>query len=143
MDPSTGLLTVIETVSTVPDDFTDVSHCAEIKLSPDGRWLFAPNRALPATGCCSVAVFGVDGAGGLKLSEIKLIDGVPESYSPQHIELDTSGERVYIGDGGTLCQFTLDRNHGKLIRTGEYACGGDDGDQTGGYQVVDLAGANL
>ena len=143
MDPSSGLLTVIETVSTVPDDFTDVSHCAEIKLSPDGRWLFAPNRALPATGCCSVAVFGVDGAGGLKLSEIKLIDGVPESYSPQHIELDTSGERVYIGDGGTLCQFTLDANHGKLVRTGEYPCGGDDGDQTGGYQVVDLAGANL
>ena len=143
MDGSSGLLTHLQTLPTVPDDFSEVSHCAEIKFSPDGRWLLAPNRALPATGCCSVAVFGVDSAGGLSLSEICLINDVPDSFSPQHIALDTSGQRVYIGDGGTLCQFYLDTNHGKLIRVTEYSCGGKDGSQTGGYLVVDLSGANL
>ncbi len=95
MDTTTGLLTHTQTISTVPDDFTEVSHCAEIKMTPDGKWLFAPNRALPATGCCSVAVFGVDGAtGGLRLSEICLVADVPESFSPQHMALDPSGDVV-------------------------------------------------
>lgn len=118
-------------------------------------------RALPATGCCSIAVFGVDGASGaLQLSEICIVEDVPESFSPQHISLDTGGRIVCAqprerplqlqrcfsfilavdspdmsmcvwvadcGDGGTLCQFFLDTNHGKLLRMGEYACGGEDG----------------
>lgn len=112
MDPSTGLLTHLETIPTVPDTFTEVSHCAEIKFSPDGRWLLAPNRALPATGCCSVAVFCVDSYGALTLSEIFVINDVPESFSPQHIAFDSSGQYVYVGDGGTLCQLFLDANHG-------------------------------
>lgn len=59
MEPSSGRLTHLETVSTVPNDFADISHCAEITMHPSGRWLFVTNRALPETGCCSVAIFGV------------------------------------------------------------------------------------
>ena len=93
MDASTGLLTHMQTIPTVPDDFEQTSHCAEIKMTPDGKWLFAPNRAKPATGCCSVAVFGVGSAtGALQLSQICLVADVPESFSPQHIALDPSGE---------------------------------------------------
>ena len=91
MDSVSGVLTHLETLPTVPDAFAAVSHCAEIKFSPDGRWLFAPNRALPATGCCSVAVFAVDGTtGALRLSEICIVADVPENFSPQHIALDTA-----------------------------------------------------
>ena len=46
MEPTTGLLTHLSTVPTVPDDFEQVSHCAEIKMTPDGRWLLAPNRCV-------------------------------------------------------------------------------------------------
>ena len=81
-------------------DFAAVSHCAEIAFHPSGRWLFAPNRALPATGCCSVAVFGVGAEGELSLSEICLLDPVPEGFSPQHISLDPSGDYCYIGKHG-------------------------------------------
>jgi 6-phosphogluconolactonase len=95
MDASSGLLTHLQTIPTVPDEFKLVSHCAEIKTTPDGKWLFAPNRALPVTGCCSVAVFAVDsGSGGLQLSEICLINDVPDSFSPQHIALDPTGQIV-------------------------------------------------
>lgn len=59
MDPSSGQLTHLETVSSVPHDFAEVSHCAEILMHRSGRWLFVTNRALPATGCCSVAIFAV------------------------------------------------------------------------------------
>ena len=59
-----------------------VSHCAEIKFSPDGRWLLAPNRALPATGGCSVAVFAVDGGtGALRLSEARKTPSWPRSWA--------------------------------------------------------------
>jgi hypothetical protein len=42
-----------------------------------------------------------------------------------------------------VCQFYFDCNHGKLVRTGEYSCDGEDGSQTGGLQALDLSGANL
>ena len=51
---------------------------------------------------------------------ILILVQVPESFSPQHIAFDTTGERVYIGDGGTLCQYYLDPNHGKYF-TGQLA----------------------
>jgi 6-phosphogluconolactonase len=144
MDPTTGLLTHSETIPTVPDDFCATSHCAEIKISPDGRWLVAPNRALLATGCCSVAVFAVDAAGGgLKLSEICLINDVADEFSPQHVAFSPCGQHCYVGDAATICQFHFDPNHGKLLRVKDYTCGGSDGNQTGGFQIIDLAGACL
>ena len=103
-------------------DFAAVSHCAEIKFHPSGRWLFAPNRALPATGCCSVAVFGVGAEGQLSLSEICLLDPVPEGFSPQHISLDSSGDYCYIGkpqdsrwiDCGISAAFSKDSTRSSL-----------------------------
>ena len=73
MNCTSGLLTHVETLPTVVDDFNQMSHGAEIKFSPDGRWLLAPNRALPETGGCSIAVFAVDAAGGLRQSQICLV----------------------------------------------------------------------
>jgi 6-phosphogluconolactonase len=145
MDPSTGLLTHLHTLPTVRRDFTgEASHCAEIKISSDGRWLLAPNRALPATGGCSVAVFAVDGVGSLRLSEIAQIEDVPAKFSPQHIAVDESDRYVYVGDGGTLCQFYLDSNHGTLTRMTEYTCeGGTDGAQTGGYHIISVPAPGL
>jgi 6-phosphogluconolactonase len=142
MDPTTGLLTHVETLPTVPREFSETSHCAEIKITADGRWLVAPNRALPATGGCSVAVFAVDTSGGISLSEIAAIDGVPEQFSPQHVAIDESF--VYVGDGGTLCQFYLDPHHGTLTRMTEYQCdGARDGAQVGGYKVFRPSSASL
>ena len=108
-------------------DFAAVSHCAEIKFHPSGRWLFAPNRALPETGCCSVAVLGVGAEGELSLSEICLLDPVPAGFSPQHISLDSSGDYCYIGKAARL---SLDRLESRLrfskdsTRSSLHACGG-------------------
>ena len=70
--------TSVKLTSRVTANDVDDDVCAEIKLSPDGRWLLAPNRALPASGCCSVAVFavGTSGDGALSLSEICVIQNV-------------------------------------------------------------------
>jgi 6-phosphogluconolactonase len=59
MDVDSGALSHVQTVSTVPDDFCDTSHCSEIQIHPSGRFILAPNR-----GHNSIAVFEVDGATG-------------------------------------------------------------------------------
>ena len=51
MDPSSGQLTYLETVSSVPHDFAEVSHCAEILMHRSGRWLFVTTLSLVASGC--------------------------------------------------------------------------------------------
>jgi 6-phosphogluconolactonase len=55
-----GELTNLQTVSTLPNDFTQTSYCADIHLSNDGRFLYGSNR-----GHDSLAIFSVDQASGL------------------------------------------------------------------------------
>ncbi|HID21037.1 MAG TPA: lactonase family protein, partial [Planctomycetaceae bacterium] len=54
-DPGNGTLTEIQTVSTLPGDFDDTSYCAEVQVSPDGRFLYGSNR-----GHDSIAVSSID-----------------------------------------------------------------------------------
>jgi 6-phosphogluconolactonase len=136
----TGLLTHVQTISTVPAAFAAESHCAEIKIHPSGNWVLAPNR-----GHDSVAVFeACSHTGRLTMREICPITDTAEGFSPQHIAFDTSGEHVYCGDGATLIHYYLDTNHGRLVRVRDYPChGGGSGGQIGGYIAVDLQGAKL
>jgi 6-phosphogluconolactonase len=33
-----------QTISTIPDTFEGVTHCADLKITPDGRFLYGTNR---------------------------------------------------------------------------------------------------
>lgn len=48
---------LLETVSTVPEGFTDVNYCADIHVSADGKFLYGSNR-----GHNSIAVYDIDPA---------------------------------------------------------------------------------
>ena len=50
-----GTLTERQTISTLPGDFTGRSLCADLKITPDGRWLLSAN--MPGN---SVGVFRID-----------------------------------------------------------------------------------
>lgn len=64
-DERNGTLTHIETVSTLPGDFSGVSYCADVHVSPSGRFLYGSNR-----GHNSIVVFEIDQRSGkLKLVE--------------------------------------------------------------------------
>ena len=43
-DPSAGALSEINTVSTLPADFTGASHCADVHVHPSGRFVYGYNR---------------------------------------------------------------------------------------------------
>ncbi|MCA9007935.1 MAG: lactonase family protein, partial [Planctomycetaceae bacterium] len=59
-DPETGTLIEGQTISTLPEDFTGTSYCADLKFTPDGRFLYGTNR-----GHDSIAAYQVDKAGKL------------------------------------------------------------------------------
>ena len=61
-DAEAGTLTPLQTLSTLPADFTGHSSCADIHVSPDGRFLYGSNR-----GHDSLAVFAIDGDGRLSV----------------------------------------------------------------------------
>ncbi|HKU76428.1 MAG TPA: lactonase family protein, partial [Pyrinomonadaceae bacterium] len=50
-----GTLTTIETVSTLPSDFSGTSFCADVHVSPSGKFLYGSNR-----GHNSIVVFAID-----------------------------------------------------------------------------------
>lgn len=58
-DDSTGKMEVLQTLSTVPADFSGKNACADLHLSPDGRFLYGSNR-----GHNSLVVFAI-GSDGL------------------------------------------------------------------------------
>ena len=55
-----GALTRQESISTLPDDFAGTSYCADLKFTPDGKFLFGTNR-----GHDSIAIFQVGENGAL------------------------------------------------------------------------------
>ena len=56
-----GTLTQRQTISTLPDDFSDKSATADLKITPDGKFLYGTNRGhaalqffvSPTMACCS------------------------------------------------------------------------------------------
>ncbi|WP_246811242.1 lactonase family protein [Mesorhizobium sp. AA22] len=68
LDNLPGRLSVIDTKPAVPAAARDGNHCADIQISPDGRFLYSSNR-----GHVSVAVFSVDQETGT----LALVDYAP------------------------------------------------------------------
>ena len=50
-DADAGTLTEKQTISTLPDDFKGTSYCADLKITPDGRYLYGTNRGHDSIAC--------------------------------------------------------------------------------------------
>ena len=60
-DPENGEYMISQTITTLPNDFTEANTCADIHISSDAKFLYASNR-----GHNSIAIFSVDqGTGAL------------------------------------------------------------------------------
>ena len=78
-----GFLETIQVISTLPGDFTDTSYCADIHVSPDGRFVYGSNR-----GHDSIVIFEVDsGTGRLSVLDYESTRG----EFPRNFALDPSG----------------------------------------------------
>jgi 6-phosphogluconolactonase len=116
LDAGTGQLELMQTLSTLPEGFTGKNSCAQIHMSPNGRWLFVSNR-----GHDSLAVFGVAGDTGL----ITAAGHRPTEPTPRVFGMEPSGRFLYTAGLGSdrLAAYALDDATGQLDEIATYALG--------------------
>lgn len=110
-DAATGKLTEKQTISTLPADFKGTSHCADLKITPDGKFLYGTNRGHDSIACYSIAE---DGKLALVAIEPSLGKG------PQNLAL-VGGKWLLCANmpGNNLAVFKIDPATGKLKSAGD------------------------
>lgn len=103
---STGSLSQLETLSTLPDDFSGANKCADIHITPNGKFLYVTNR-----GADSIAAYniGTDAA-------LSLIGFYATEKTPREMEIDATGSYLFAAGetSGKLQSYKIDPETGKL-----------------------------
>ena len=110
-EPDQAKFTTIATASTMPEGAATVNHCSEIRISADGAFLYVANR-----GHDSIAIFALDGDGGLELMKTVPSDG----EIPRNFAIDPSGNFLVVANQNSdrVTVFAVDRETGDLTPTG-------------------------
>ncbi len=114
-DSAKGVLTEIQTISTIPADFKNKNTAAEVQVHPNGKFLYASNR-----GHNSIAVFSIDPASG-KLALLQHIS--TQGNTPRNFTFDPTGQWIVASnqDSKTAIVFKVDPKTGLLTQTGPLA----------------------
>src|SRR5262249_44539726 len=107
-----GTLTKIQTLSTLPKDFTGTSHTAEVVVHPSGKFLYGSNR-----GHNSIAVFTINEATGELTAAGHQSDKIK---TPRNFNIDPSGKFCLVAnqDSDSIVVFKIDPKTGELQSTG-------------------------
>ena len=111
-DEKSGALTEIQTISTLPEGYKGKTHTAEVKVHPNGKFLYGSNR-----GHDSIAIFAIDEKNGaLKLLGFQG-EGIDE---PRNFNIDPTGAWCVVGNQDTddVALFKVDSKTGLLEPTG-------------------------
>lgn len=111
-ETASGVLLEQQTMSTVPADFKGTSHCADLKITPNGRFLYGTNR-----GHDSIAMYRLGDDGRLKLLGIEPSLG----KGPQNLVITPNGELLLCANmpGNNVAVFRIDAETGGLKSVGE------------------------
>lgn len=111
-DAAGGTLHALQTLPTVPEDFSDTNHTADVQVHPSGRFVYGSNR-----GHDSIAIFAVDEANG-RLSPVG--DQATGGKTPRHFGIDPSGSYLLAAnqDSDSIVVFRIDQQSGRLTPTG-------------------------
>lgn len=110
-----GMLAHVQTLSTLPADFSGVSYCADVHVAPSGKFLYGSNR-----GHNSIAVFAIDSRTG-KLQPIEHVS--TEGKWPRNFVIDPSGTFLLVANQHTdnVVSFRIDARTGRLTPSGSVA----------------------
>ncbi len=111
-DAASGTLTEIQTVPTLPDDFTGSSTCAEVRVHPTGKFLYGSNR-----GHDTIAVYRVDPTKGT----LTFVEHEPAGIkTPRNFNIDPTGAFCLVANQGSdsIVVFRIDGSTGSLEPTG-------------------------
>jgi 6-phosphogluconolactonase len=112
LDEGTGALREVQTISTLPAGFTGRNSTADLRVHPNGRFLYGSNR-----GHDSVAIFAIDLASGA----LEPRGHVPtQGAVPRNVNLDPTGRRLLAANqnSDTIIAFAVDEASGALTPTG-------------------------
>jgi len=100
-----GNLTEIQTISTLPEGFTEKSYCADVHLSKDSKFLYGSNR-----GHNSIVTYKVGKDGKLTVAGYTPCGG----EWPRNFTLDPTGKYLLVGNqnSGNIAVFALDKKSG-------------------------------
>jgi 6-phosphogluconolactonase len=111
-EAETGTLGERQTISTLPDDFSGTSYCADLKITPDGQFLYGTNRGHDSLACYRV---GDDGM----LSLIAIVPSLGKG--PQNLLITDDGRWLLCANmpGNNVAVFAINGETGELKRNGE------------------------
>ena len=114
-DADTGRLTEKDTQPTLPADFTGNSSTAEVRVHPNGKFVYGSNR-----GHDSIVVFAVDSGTG----KLTPIDHTPSGgRNPRNFNLTPDGKWLIAANqnSNSINVFAVDDSTGKLTATDHHA----------------------
>ena len=102
-----GLLWEFQTLSTLPDDFSEHNSCAQIHIDPHAKYLYVSNR-----GHDSIAIFSIDDENG----ELTAVGHQPTEPTPRVFNIDETGNYLFVGGQGSgkLATYRINRDSGML-----------------------------
>lgn len=111
-DAASGRLQPLQTIPTLPKDFTGRNDDAEIRVHPSGKFLYASNR-----GDDSIAIYAIDNSKGTLAQVGSVHTGGKE---PRNFEIDPTGTLLFVENqlSNNIVVFRIDPKTGQLTPTG-------------------------
>jgi 6-phosphogluconolactonase len=103
----------LQTISTLPKDFSGQNDDAEIQMHPSGKFLYGSNR-----GNDSIAVFAIDASKGT----LTPVEYAPtQGKIPRSFEIDPTGTLLFAANqkSDNIVVFKIDGKTGHLTPTGQ------------------------
>jgi 6-phosphogluconolactonase len=116
-DAPSGAFEIRQIISTLPPSYTALNNCADLHLSPDGRFLYGSNR-----GHDSIVIFSVDEHSG----NLSLIGQTPTGGEwPRGCALSRTGKFLLVANqnSDSIIIFRRNERTGELAPTGSFALG--------------------
>lgn len=111
-EPSSGYLLEQQTISTLPTGFDGTSYCADLKITPNGKYLYGTNR-----GHDSIACYKIGDNGELTLLSIEPSLG----KGPQNLLITPDGKHLLCANmpGDNVAVFRIDQAAGTIKSIGQ------------------------
>jgi 6-phosphogluconolactonase len=107
-----GALSSIQTISTLPENFTAYNKCAEVRVHPSGKFLYGSNR-----GHNSIVCYRINPSTGLLSFTGFTMEGID---TPRNFNIDPTGTYCLVANQGnnTVNVFKVNQKNGNLTPTG-------------------------
>lgn len=117
-NPHHGSLAEIQSIGTLPREFSGKSYTAEVVVHPSGKFLYGSNRSFDDSNAPlgSIAVFAIDEKTGKLTATSHQAEGIK---TPRNFAVEPTGKWLLVGNqaGDSVIVFAIDQETGALKPT--------------------------